>query len=396
MREFPIEPTRPRRDHGLLGSQPTAVSRALPAIDYRWETALLVLGWAVVVLLAAGQANAVTLGLDTQPGWNIYAGGGYRYGPSIIINPENSIDVWTSAPPANSIGWDSIRHMRSTDGGVTWGAETVALQPTPGSYDAYSTCDPGVVYFGGYYYIGYTSTQNAGGVDNEVCVARSTSPNSGFQKWNGAGWGGNPQPFIQFTGTSDQWGAGEPSFVVKDDTLYIYYSWVEGARTTRVATASVNDANWPAHLTYHGTAANNGLDDSIDVKYVDAYGKFIGVSVGDRFSSNSYLHVWESQDGLTFTSSAEVRANTQDWAHNAGISGTPNGHLDINDNNVVAYAYCPNDAMTWANWPTYLNPVTITCAPEPSVLGMLCGAAAASIAAAMLGRRRNKNGETTE
>jgi hypothetical protein len=249
-----------------------------------------------------------------------------------MINSDNSISMWTAAPGVNGNGWDSIRYNTSTDGGVSWGTETVALQPTPGSYDAYSTCDPGVIYFGGYYYIGYTSTLNSNGTDNDVFVARSTSPDSGFQKWNGTGWGGNPQPFILYTGTAGQWGAGEPSFVVKDGTLYVYYTWVDGNHTTRVATVSASDPNWPADLTYHGTAGNNNSDDSMDVKYVDAYHEFIGVAVGDRFSAGSYLQFWESTDGLTFTAGSQVTANTQPWASNSGISGTADGHLDINDN----------------------------------------------------------------
>ena len=114
-------------------------------------------------------------------------------------------------------------------------------------------------------------------------------------------------------------------------------------------------------------------EDSTDVKYIDAYHKFIGVGVGDRFSSSSYLHIWESLDGLTFTSSDQVTANTQDYAHNAGISGTADGHLDISDNNFIAYAYSQSDGISWGVWNTYLNPITIV--PEPGALLMLCSGA---------------------
>lgn len=33
-----------------------------------------------------------------QSGWNIYTGGVYRYGPSIIQNADGSIDAWFAAP----------------------------------------------------------------------------------------------------------------------------------------------------------------------------------------------------------------------------------------------------------------------------------------------------------
>lgn len=39
----------------------------------------------------------------TSAGWDIYTGGIYRYGPSIIINTDNSIDVWFASPGTTSI-----------------------------------------------------------------------------------------------------------------------------------------------------------------------------------------------------------------------------------------------------------------------------------------------------
>ena len=331
------------------------------------------LGVCTTLLCVAG-VYAGALQINTERGWDIYtppaSGAGYRYGPSIIIHPDDSISIWTAAPPDGTSGWDSIKYKTSNDGGQTWSAETVALNPTAGSSDALSVCDPAAIYFNGYYYLGYTSTQNTSGLENDVYIARSTSPDSGFEKWNGSGWGGNPQPFIEFTGLSTSWGAGEPSFVVKDDTLYVYYTWLDATRTTRVATASVNDPNWPASLTYQGVAATNnsggvGDEDSMDVKYIDDYGKFIGITVDDRFSSDSYIHVWESLDGLTFTSASGVSKYTQDWAHNAGISGGLDGHIDLSDNNFIAYAYSPTDGLDWARWATYLNPITISESNKP-------------------------------
>lgn len=32
-----------------------------------------------------------------MPGWNIYIAGNYRYGPSIILNSDGSIDAWFAA-----------------------------------------------------------------------------------------------------------------------------------------------------------------------------------------------------------------------------------------------------------------------------------------------------------
>lgn len=311
------------------------------------------------------------LQITAQAGWDIFdrenppegQTGSYRYGASIIINDDNSIDWWAAGPglyPGYE-EWDWIRYRHSVDGGKTWGTEKVVLRPTPGSLDAYSVCDPGVVKFGGYYYLGYTSTTSASGVENDVFVARSQSPTGPFDKWNGSGWGGNPQPFIEYDGSAGGWGAGEPSFVVKDETLYIYYTW--NSAETRVATVSASDTNWPGNITHHGVALTRGSgEDSTDVKYIDAYGKFIGISTANRFSAESSIKVWESKDGLTFTSAGKVEGiAVQDWAHNAGISGTANGHIDLEDDNFIAYAYSPsNSNVPWAYWNTHLNPVEIS------------------------------------
>lgn len=298
--------------------------------------------------------------LTADVGWDVFTNVGYdyRYGPSFIINDDSSIDMWTASPGGGG-EWDWIRHKKSTDDGLTWGSETVALRPTPGSADAYSVCDPGVVKFGGYYYIGYTSTTNSGGVgiENDTFVARSTSPTGPYDKWNGSGWGGNPQPIIEYTDTPGQWGCGEPCFVVVGDTLYIYYTWNNGVGVqTRVATADATDLNWPADITLVGVAIQKASDsDSSDVKYVDAVGKFIAVNTARRFTDQSYIQVWTSLDGLTFTATDDVSTNIQLCCHNAGISGDEYGHIITNEFHFIAYAY----GSTWGNWSTHLNPVTI-------------------------------------
>jgi len=302
------------------------------------------------------------LNVISYPGWVIYSPSsswGYRYGPSIIINEDDSVDVWfASEGSGDEVDW--IRHRKSYDGGVTWGSETVALRPTPGSVDAWSVCDPGVINFGGYYYIGYTSTtESTTGTDNDVFVARSTSPTGGFEKWNGSGWGGNPQPFIVFTGTAGAWGAGEPSFVLKDNTIYIYYTWRDGTNQTRIRTASALNPNWPGDTTYQGVAAELSYsEDSLDVKYIDHKQKFVAVSVRDRWTDNSSISIRISTDGLTFTLVDSLTDYIQTKAHNSGISGTPEGHIDLEDDNFVSYSY-EGDGDSWGHWHTYLNPIEI-------------------------------------
>ncbi len=342
------------------------------------------------------------LEINAQLGWAIFTPSGpcidpengseYRYGPSIIINDDDSIDVWFSSPGEHidevKTEFDWIRYNRSTDGGITWlydwedDPSSVVMVPSPGSNDRYSCCDPGVIKFGGYYYIAYTSG-SAIGKCNDVFVARSTSPTGPFDKWNGSGWGGdNPQPCIygDYNELTD-WGASEPSFVVKNDTLYIYYEWTE--RGTLIATAPTNDPNWPANITDHKPPAFAPAipkvlgEDSRDVKYIDDLGLFVAVAVGNRFSNDSYMHVWKSVDGFSFIEADKILVNIEDQAHNVGISGTCEGHINLNHDNFIGYGYGPHQIDGEpACWSTYWNPVTISAsssAPQVTVISPFGG-----------------------
>ncbi len=295
--------------------------------------------------------------------------GGYRYGPSMILNADGSLDVWSaSTGPGDLI--DLVSYKRLYDGGKSRTKETIALKPTPESLDQMWTCDPGVIKFGGYYYIGYTTTKDARGTDNDVCVARSKSPDGPFlEKWTGSGWGTLPVPLVEYTGNPDCFGAGEPSFVLLGGTLYIYYSWCdENGASTRVATADATDENWPATLQHHGECIPPKKDgDSADVKYADEYGRFIAVFTEKRFSDDSYVAVWESFDGLRFRPSGFVKANTAKKLHNCGISGRADGHICAGDPVYLSYAYGGAGDGSWGNWATRIHEVSLSAAAAPEL-----------------------------
>lgn len=303
----------------------------------------------------------------TDEGYDVFTPSGsgqYAYGPSIFVNADGSIDLWTARPGDNG-EWDWIEYRHSPDGGKSWTNEKRVLYPTPGSADAFSTCDPGVVKFGGYYYIGYTSTTDARGTDNCVYVARSRTPDGFFEKWNGSGWGGDPSPIVVFDGNRDEFGAGEPSFVDIGDVLYIYYAWCDGGiRQTRVAVADAADENWPATMEYKGVAiTSSGADDSADVKFVDDFGKFIAVTTSDRFTENSYISVYESDDGFAFTKCDALKTSIAVACHNCGISSRPNGHIRLCDENFIGYAY----GTEWGCWPTRINKISVSLSDAPDL-----------------------------
>src|SRR5262249_33487904 len=146
--------------------------------------------------------------ISATTGWQIFPGGGYRYGPSIVMNDDGSIEMFTCSP-GDSATWDCLRCGHSTRGGHTSSPDASTPQPTRGTRDACSTCDPGAIHVGAYWYVGYTSTENAKGTQNHLYMARAASPGGPYDKWNGTGWGGAPQPIVTYTGNPDFYGVGE-------------------------------------------------------------------------------------------------------------------------------------------------------------------------------------------
>ena len=306
-------------------------------------------------------AAAKFLHLTVDEGWIIYqpSSWGYRYGPSIIIDDDGTINIWFASPGKTKVEWDWIRYRNSTDGGQTWSNEVVALKPTEGSEDAFSVCDPGVIKIGDYYYIGYTSTMNSAGLDNNIYLARSTSPTGPYEKWDGSGWGGDPKPIVAYDGTEGTFGAGEPSFVLMDNTIYMYYSWLDTVSYTRVATAPADDPNWPAQLTFQQQIEReDATEDSWDVKYIDDYHMFIATSIVNRMQEDSAVVVRQSTDGIHFTVVQYLQDNISEYSHNGGISARDNGHIRLSDANFYCYAY--GSSGSWGSWSTLMNPITIS------------------------------------
>ena len=303
----------------------------------------------------------------------------------VLSNPSGSAGVWEKSSNRNGVTnyfngeivtgcysawmllnkssgaayWDQVAYRHSTDGGITWSADQMVLKPTEYTRDQLSVCDLDVAKWGGYYYIGYTSTEDSRGTDNHAYVCRSKSPVGPWEKWNGSGWGGSPQPVITYTGSKDFFGAGEPSMVVKSDTLFFYYSWNAGepnSTTTRLATASAKDTNWPSNLKDRGIVINKSgiaAADHCDVKYRDDLKKFQAIHTASRMTSVSYIVLWESADGINFTKIAEIRDKLNLFLHNCGWSGDETGHINPEKQQYISYAY----GSTWANWKTAWHPL---------------------------------------
>lgn len=288
---------------------------------------------------------------------------GIKSGVTNYLNGEIVTGNYTSWMLLNkssgSVYWDQVAYRRSMDNGITWSEDRMVLKPTEYSRDQLSVCDPGAAKWGGFYYLGYTSTEDVRGTDNHVYVCRSSSPEGPWEKWNGTGWGGAPQPVISYTDGPDYFGAGEPCMVIKNDTLYFYYSWNAGeskSTTTRLATVSAKEPNWPLKLKDRGTVINKSgivAADHCDVKYRDDLKKFQAIHTASRMTSASYVVLWESVDGINFKKVAEIRDKLNPFLHNCGWSGDETGHINPEKQQYISYSY----GSTWANWKTAWHPL---------------------------------------
>ena len=107
----------------------------------------------------------------------------------------------------------------------------------------------------------------------------------------------------------------------------------------------------------------DGACDSADVKYIEDYGKFVAVNTSDRFTEDSSVGVYTSDDGLTFVLSDYVKTNISHCCHNSGISSRSNGHIRLEDNVFLAYAY----GDEWGFWPTRMHKVDISLTDAPDL-----------------------------
>ena len=327
----------------------------------------------------------------------------YRYGSSIIIDEEeNKMHIWQSAPGNSGRAHDCISYCCSEDNGLSFSKEILALSATPGSKDELSVCDPDVFYYDGYYYLGYTSTINntLDGICNNVFLARSKKPEGPYEKWNGGGWGDEPEPILYYDGLSAGWGIGEPAFVVLDDTLYLFAtvdSYTKDylrLRTTQLWTASLTDKDWPAHFEAKGCALNrtdtpedlmtvsdndpqavsdNKTDDkyifkdcdSVDVVYHEPSHRFIALATNRRFKSDSCLVCFESFDDLNFKRISELNTNVYCGCHNCGLASDGQGHLKRDTPRFLSYAYSGNVSTRWGVWADRIAPFVISLKDEP-------------------------------
>ena len=281
----------------------------------------------------------------------------YRYGPSMMEYEDGSIDAWFSSPGNSGSQWDWLIYRHSDDR-EEWSDETVVLRPTPESKDRCSVCDPGAIYFGGYYYLAYTGTDyyEGQGSYNMAFVARSRSADGPYEKWNGSGWGGDPEPIIYYDGGQDNWGIGEVSFVIKDEDLFIYYTYID-IRDSYIGLFKADLVeNWPAAMREKGPVLYRLDHDSVEIVYDEYNDTFYAFSIDGRMLEGSNLVVYESKNGKDFSLIASTKEYIEDYAHNMGVLKSPEGHIDSSKPLLIGYAY----GKEWGRWNTKIQEILLS------------------------------------
>ena len=66
---------------------------------------------------------------------------------------------------------------------------------------------------------------------------------------------------------------------------------------------------------------------------------------------------------MRFGAPAKLTENVKAWCHNAGLSGTADGHIPAGVNPLLGYAYSNEPKVNRGYWYTFLQPVIIERAP---------------------------------
>ena len=265
------------------------------------------------------------------------SGGLYAYAPTIMVY-NGHYHMWACSHSSGVIG-DVVSYKSSTDG-VHWSAREIVLTVDGSISDTFiHACDPSVVRFAPpgtnrkFYYMFFSAYQPGIGTVN--AVARSDRPNGPFRVFVGgdatipANWHATPVRSIPHLTQVPRepvelYGAGQPSVVVTEDYLRMWY-YDDSVRDDAAImyAISYDGVTWSA-----ATKTNLSSSISIDVKYDPSLEAFVMADLKYNHYVRPRLLFRVSSDGvhwetLEMTNSRSIPA----YSHNPGITGTESGHL---------------------------------------------------------------------
>ncbi|HLL60882.1 MAG TPA: hypothetical protein VK338_04150 [Candidatus Nitrosocosmicus sp.] len=321
----------------------------------------------------------------------------FTYAPSII--KENGRYHAFYCSTGGNIGsinqgegaWDYVRYSSSSDG-RTWTRPEVKAYALGHQGIDMSACDPGVVYYQGYYYMYYGSAyrtiidrNNIPHFLTNIQVARSSTINGQYLTYTERNtWEFRPRDpkklIMPFVPTRTQpirdncvpnqqnnclieifYGLGQPSVIVKNGRLQMWFTDdtrdAQGADRTYMV-ESDNPVLWNV-----GTAREISIQSasSTDVKFDMSIQKYVRIDDREGHSRNSYLAISYSADGIGWEPFTTLIPHEQfpNFAHNTGFSSDREGNIISNEPILAAfgapYDLGPERFPYWDLYGTFVN-----------------------------------------
>ena len=258
----------------------------------------------------------------------------YAYGPAIILK-NNVYHVFFCSGGNIFPAFDYVRYVKSTDGGKTW---TLPVDMLHGNTQL-GACDPSVVYFQGMYYMYFSSAYYTAPTVTQTImeVARSQNIDGPYLTYTErVTWEDTPsdakaiiKPLVFLNTSSAGYGAGQPSVVVHNGKLLMWYTDdsedPQSYATAKFMLESTDPVTWTPSLNRLTDASRL---DSVDVKYDAKLNQFVMTHIADPFSERASLTRSYSSDGLIWSSPQTVisAGNFPDYTHNVGVAGDELGN----------------------------------------------------------------------
>ncbi|WP_372847154.1 family 43 glycosylhydrolase [Pontiella sp.] len=178
--------------------------------------------------------------------------GVYRRDPSDIIKVGDTWHVWYSKPEGAANGPATIGHATSTNAGLDWVEQAVAIPRTPNSWDGGSAFTPNILLHEGIYYLYYTGVNDeywstSGYVEDQkfrIGVASSDSPYGPWTKYAGS-------PILipsADTNKFDSFRVDDSCLTVKDGKIWLYHKgrqWNNTPSNTKMGVLIADDPLGP-------------------------------------------------------------------------------------------------------------------------------------------------------
>jgi hypothetical protein len=295
----------------------------------------------------------------------------YAYAPAIVS--ENGVDhVFYCSHGAAGQGYDFVRYFNSNDMNIKVPVYSFAQDRLD-----LAACDPNVVFFGGHYYMFYSSaiqTNDAGGKyfqQNVLQIARAQSLSGQWETLNTDGaWEANTRYPKIIMGPARRRSASRhpteiglawPSAVVKDGQIHLWF-----VDDSNLEESDFRDQARPYfHLVssdptvwarQEARSANLTGIHSGEVKFDPVSGSFMMFEIANAHEQYAFAQVRSSVDGEHWSNPRQL-TGTMEGAHNIGIKADASGWLLPEASTQIMfglpYGGRPKSQDVWTEWDLY-------------------------------------------